>query len=107
MTFVFGPIQRPAMFSGPTPMILSPRTASACAVCAVAPILTILPLRRTRSAGCANRELASAESRKIRMKTSLLNQVSGKAVAMRPERTLRADLAIGIIDALFVRTTDD
>jgi hypothetical protein len=41
------------------------------------------------------------------MKTSLLNQVSGEPVAVRPEGALRANFAIGIVDAFFVRAAQN
>src|ERR1035437_9399657 len=60
MTLVLGPIHWSAARSAPRAVILLARTARACAVGAAGFMVTILPLRRTRSAGWARRDAAKA-----------------------------------------------
>src|ERR1035441_10031452 len=63
MTLVLGPIHWVAARSAPRAAILPARTAMACAVGAEGFMVTILPLRRTRSAGWAWRHAARAAMR--------------------------------------------
>src|ERR1017187_492091 len=63
MTLVLGPIHWVAARSAPRAAILPARTAMACAVGAEGFMVTILPLRRTRSAGWAWRYAAKAAMR--------------------------------------------
>src|ERR1017187_93839 len=63
MTLVLGPIHWVAARSAPRAAILPARTAMACVVGAEGFMVTILPLRRTRSAGWAWRHAAKAAMR--------------------------------------------
>src|SRR5437870_3767175 len=70
MTLVLGPIHRGAWPSLPRALILSPRIAMACATGAAAFMVTILPLRRTRSAGWAKAPAAHA-AQAVRTRTRI------------------------------------
>jgi uncharacterized protein DUF3738 len=48
-----------------------------------------------------------SENWNAELATRLLGDLAAPAVAMRPERTLRADLAVGVIDPLFMGATDN
>src|SRR5262249_18679164 len=60
ITRVLGPIHARDWASVPRAVMRSPRIAMACAVGVAVLIVTTLPLRSTRSAGCANAADASA-----------------------------------------------
>src|ERR1035438_10217034 len=79
MTLVLGPIHWAAARSAPRAAILPARTAMACAVGAEGFMVTILPLRRTRSAGWAWRQAAKAAKRTETRMESRIQKISRKS----------------------------
>ena len=92
MTRVFGPIQVAASLSEPSAEMRSPRTARAWTTGAAEFIVTIFPLRRTRSAGCAKAAAAAAAiagSREARIGTGYSGTVR-EAYATRNSWPMRS-----------------